>query len=132
VAPLLKLVAVPHKVMAEHGHTAAAACFAVAQSHRVAARLAEAVAEKRAPVLLRARCADYLRGALADWSDDALAREPEVFEAAIAAGSVDASADVRARGRGCGAGAVAHPPQLLLPRPTAVLHRARRPKSRQR
>lgn len=96
MAPLLKLVAVPHKVMAEHGHSAATACFAVAQSHRVAARLAEAVADKRAPVLLRARCADYLRGALADWSDDALAKEPEVFEAAIAAGSVDASPDVRA------------------------------------
>ena len=94
---MLKLVAVPHKVMSEHGNVAASAALATAQSHRVAARLAEQQQDRRAPVALRARCAEYLARALAEWSEDVLGREPEVFEAAIAAGVGDASPDVRAR-----------------------------------
>jgi hypothetical protein len=93
---LLKLVAVPHKVMADHGHLAASASFAAAASHRVASRLAESQSDRRAPVNLRVRCAEYLGRALAVWSEDVLAREPETFEAAIAAGVTDASPDVRA------------------------------------
>jgi hypothetical protein len=93
---LLKLVAVPHKVMADHGHLAASASFAAAASHRVAKSLAESQSERRAPVNLRVRCAEYLGRALAVWSEDVLAREPETFEAAIAAGVTDASPDVRA------------------------------------
>ena len=96
LAPILKLVAVPHKVMSEHGNVAAGAAFSAAQSHRVAARLAEQQQDRRAPVVLRARCAEYLARALAEWNEDVLAREPEIFEAAIAAGVGDASADVRA------------------------------------
>ena len=97
LAPMLKLVAVPHKVMSEHGNIAASAAFSSAQSHRVAARLAEQQQDRRAPVALRARCAEYLARALAEWNEEVLGREPEIFEAAIAAGVGDASADVRAR-----------------------------------
>jgi hypothetical protein len=96
MAPLLKLVAVPHKVMSDHGNSAAIAALGAAQSHRVAARLAEAQVDRRAPVTLRMRAAEYLLRALTVWSEDVLAREPETFEAAIAAGVTDASPDVRA------------------------------------
>ena len=96
MAPILKLVAVPHKVMSEHGNVAATAALGAAQSHRVAARLAEQQQDRRAPVTLRARCAEYICRALAEWNEDVLAREPEIFEAAIAAGVGDASGDVRA------------------------------------
>ena len=95
MAPILKLVAVPHKVMSEHGNVAASAALAAAQSHRVAARLAEQQQDRRAPVTLRARCAEYLCRALAEWNEDVLGREPEIFEQAIFHGVGDASADVR-------------------------------------
>jgi hypothetical protein len=94
---MLKLVAVPHKVMSEHGHLAASAALGAAQSTRVAARLTETQADRKTPVNLRVRCAEYLLCALERWSADVLAREPETFEAAIAAGVTDASAEVRAR-----------------------------------
>ena len=93
--PLLKLVAVPHKVMSDQGHAAASCVFAVAQSHRVLARLSETQTDRRAPVNLRARCAEYLRTALATWSEEVLSREPDTLEVAILAGVGDASPDVR-------------------------------------
>lgn len=94
--PLLKLVAVPHKVMSDQGHAAASCVFAVVQSHRVLARLSETQTDRRAPVNLRARCAEYLRTALATWSEEVLSREPDTLEVAILAGVGDASPDVRA------------------------------------
>ena len=93
--PLLKLVSVPHKVMSDQGHGAASTIFSAAQSHRVLARLSEAQTDRRAPVALRARCAEYLRSALQSWPEDILSRDVDSMEAAILAGVSDASPDVR-------------------------------------
>jgi len=95
--PLLRLVAVPHKVMSDQGHCAAAALFAAAPSARLLARLAEAQTDRRSPALLRARCAEYLAAALRCWPADALARDTEPLEAALLAGVGDAAPEVRAR-----------------------------------
>ena len=93
--PLLRLVAVPHKVMSDQGHAAAAALFAAAPSHRLLCRLAEAQADRRSNPLLRARCAEYLHAALEAWPPETLARDPESVEAALLSGVGDAAPDVR-------------------------------------
>lgn len=96
--PLLKLCALPHKVMSDQGHAAASAVFASAPSHRLAGRLAEQLLDKNAPKQMRARCAEYLRDALACWPLDGVLLHPSLdptLERVLLAGVADASPDVR-------------------------------------
>lgn len=111
--PLLRLVAVPHKVMSDQGHAAASALFAAAASHRLLARLAEAQTERRSPALLRARCAEYLCAALRAWPPDALLRDPGPLEDALLAGVGDAAPEARAFPRERGALPAADAPPHL-------------------
>lgn len=125
--PLLKLCAVPHKVMSDQGHAAAGHTFGAAASHRLLARLAEAQLDRRAPHVLRARCAEYLRSALASWPEDVLARDPDTLEAALLAGVSDASPDVRTAAAREAACAFAPAPRAFGPNCTAVDPRSFRP-----
>lgn len=100
MGPLLKLVAMPHRVMSDNGHLAALAVFSCVQMYKFIPRITEALFDKKV-VALRIRCSEYLLKVVTEWSPDVVGKELDAVEAAIAKGIADASQEVRRTCKQC-------------------------------